>query len=343
LGKKKDGLKLYFVMSPFQVLSALEAYSLKPDGKHLLIVKIVESGRNAEQMKRVLELWPGEVLHWNNGKVNLIHPVFADLFALLSCYKYRNKVHLLYLGDFRDLTMHRLRAVIKPDEVVMLDDGTATIEICANYLSRQIYSPLSIDVQNYKHLLKLVLYGLWDLNKGLKKCVNLLTCFDVEDYEGKIYRHTFESIRQRKGEKRTLRGVVYFFGSKFAEKGVMSLTDEVNFLFSVNLAIRSDSKNMVYVPHRADSDEKLELIKNIGIPIKVLDGPAEIELILGDVLPQEFASATSTLIQTLRILFPEIPMTSYQMPVEKLLPEFKQRTLGFYSYYETQGINIKAF
>lgn len=261
---------LVLVETPFQLLCAYE-YSRKNPSCISLYIRKSGVGSNDQQMSamvRDLKLKiKKEFLVRPGKKIDYILSVLGFLFSEFHRY---DKV---VLGSFFSGFQKMLSSVVLKNEVILLDDGVATL------LADRIISE-----QGGKYSV----FSIFDLDKK-----NYVNC--------EVNR--FDSIAGEYDCKENKEYAAFFIGQKLVDIGAMDMAAYVRVL---ECAVRESSESVVhYIPHRTESLECLEIVKRVkGLQLLHADVAVEYFMLRNKWCPQKIYSVNSTALFTLASLFP---------------------------------------
>ncbi|MFW0713407.1 hypothetical protein [Aliarcobacter butzleri] len=331
----KNKTNLFIVESPFQLISAIEADKYFKEENSLFIIKYNKKQSNVLQLKKIKELF-------NLENVLEIKPLFSNfdsniqLFLLLKKFAKEKRIfNKIFIGEYRSFHMRKFFDYFVESKSFCLDDGAITFQIF-NYIEDKKDEYYFND--EFKGLIKKVVYKLqlilFGLNKlKIKRDIVLFTCFDIPQTNKHII-HDFSNIKK---EYKILssKKVVYFYGAYLEiveiskEKQIIFLKEVIDFFKKMNLEI-------VYLPHRLESQEKLSLIKNkLDLKIVKNEFPAEIQLLVDGFIPEYIASFGSSILVTLPKIFPEIKNVYAFFPNSSLIPDI------YLSDWEEMKLNYK--
>lgn len=261
---------LVLVETPFQLLCAYE-YSRKNPACISLYTRKSGVGSNDQQMSamvRDLKLKvKKEFLVRPGNKIDYLLSVMGFLFS--GIHRYEKVV----LGSFFSGFQKMISSVVLKNEVVLLDDGVATL------LADRIISERG---GRYS------VFSIFDLNKK-----NYINC-EI---------NLFDSIASEYECKENEEYAVFFIGQKLVDIGAMDMAAYVRVLES---AVRESSGSVVhYIPHRTESSECLEIVKDVeGLQLLHADVAVEYFMLRNKWCPQKIYSVNSTALFTLASLFP---------------------------------------
>jgi hypothetical protein len=313
-------VNLFIVESPFQLISAIEASKYFNNEESLFVIKYNKNYTNIKQLKMIKDLFDlTNVLEiksfFSNADSNI------QLFLLLRKFAQEKMVfNKIFIGEYRSFHMRKFFDYFTESEAYCLDDGNITYQIFQ--LIKDKKDEYYFD-NGFKGLLKknlytlqLILFGLNGLE--IKREIKLFTCFDISKENGHII-HNFSNIK-KEYKISDSKKIVYFYGAYLEVVGI-SKEKQIEFLEqAVNLFKKLDLE-IIYLPHRLESEDKLSLIRNkLDLEIRKSEFPAEIQLLVDGFIPQYIASFASSVLVSLPKIFPEIKNVYSFFPNSSLIP-----------------------
>lgn len=339
---------LFIVESPLQALIAVEL-SLQFEGQiNSVIYRLCGTGRerNDEQIIRVLNLgnWDfKESFCFEMGKIRGPLSVRNTIKTIKK--NYRGKINNLFFGDFRTRWMHFARFSINPKKFILIDDGAATITTKYYYLDKKIYYPKELwkNEAFIQKIINLLIYWRFDNKTQTRRPVTFASAFLSLESEFKV---DFSLVRRKLSKPKTSKTdnnkKAYYFGSKYSEAGIISRDYELKFISNVQKHYQEKGLELVYCAHRDESNEKLDLIRNM-ITIEILQPelPAELFVLEHEENVAEIGAAYSSVINNLKIIFPDKTITSFRLNNEAIKPINRKPIMKIYSFYKSKGVTIK--
>jgi hypothetical protein len=262
---------LILVETPFQLLCAYE-YLRKNPANISLYIRNSGVGSNDQQMNamvRDLKLQvKKEFLVRPGNKADYILSVLSFWFS--GFHRYDKVV----LGSFFSGFQKVLSSIVQKKEIVLLDDGVATL------LADRIISERGG---------KYSVFSIFDLNRK-----NYVNC--------EVNR--FDSIAGEYDCKENEDYSVFFIGQKLVDIGAMDMAAYIRVL---EAAVRGAPGSIVhYIPHRTESLECLEAVKEVkGLQLLHANVAVEYFMLRNKWRPQKIYSVNSTALFTLASLFPD--------------------------------------
>lgn len=346
-------LNLFAVESPLQALCAVEVALGQPNRKNHLIVHLSSNPqrfRNNDQILNIIRLYNWGEIHIhkiNNYKTSMLKHYFTIKFLKEIEKKYRGKVYTLYIGEFLYKFMHLIRCAVNPPETILLDDGAATIKVIEQYIKHKCYYPkkrISEPQSPLKKYLSNIIYKPYRSESILSKKIKILTAFYESDITYDIKKLEFKNIQSMKVLNSTKQeSQVYYFGGPYSEASIISLDYEVSFLTKICKYYADRNKRLIYFAHRDDSDKKLNNIsKCLNVEIRKPENIAEFYLITSTTLPGEISGAITSILNNVKVLFPQMPVRSFILDKEKVSPKAEDEVFGVYNQYKEIGIQLQA-
>lgn len=334
--KKILAQHVFLVESPLQALNAIAIIGIERlESYEIVFVKNTAPSkqRNNKQIDRVIS----NVISTKKRSIYLSSSKVRNMLNLWQLGKAMNEVERIYIGDFRSNWMHDVANLAQIRNVSFMDDGAATISVKNEYLDKGKFYPLK-EKENVKNKIKRKIFSRRD-----KKEVNysLFTTFPIEEIEGvKIEKVNYDSVFSINLPFLQQSKDVIFFGSKYSESGIISLHDEVKHLKKVKEYF-SNRTRVIYVPHRADSQEKIQYIKDsLGFLIQPLEYPAEmyINTINDDTI---LAGFYSTVLANAKCAFKRERVISFRINSNDIDDKYVGKINMAYSFYEDK-CNLKV-
>lgn len=340
---------LYIVESPLQALCALEIALGKKHEINIIVAKISNGTRtrNDKQILAIIE--KGEWTDVNILKPYKYHNYFTKnidnlLYLSIIERKFKNNISSLYIGEFRSPFMHMARSIIQPNHTFLLDDGAVTVKIISKYIENNYYYPYDLFYpQNVikKNIYKLIYKRYIDIN-FMKKELKVITAFYNKNNK-KVEKMIYSNIKELGGiNKSTDDSLVYYYGSKYSEVGIVNRDYEISFLEDIKEFYHKRNKKVLYFSHRDESKEKLDFIsKKIGLDIIVPNINAELYLLESEKVPSEVCGAYTSVLNNIKVIYPNIEVRSFRLLNEEIGVKWRCDIASVYNYYYEIGIRIE--
>ncbi|MFP5302249.1 hypothetical protein R2R70_13575 [Cobetia sp. SIMBA_158] len=323
---------LFLAESPLQVISCYELFKQKFSGERVLLVVKYSGERKKKthdyQLKKTIE-----ALDWPEcTEVSFLCRVKQFSWAKKRFVKYKiikaceGRASVVCMGDFKSEWMHDLKMKLLPESVYLTDDGVGVIEAKEKYIDKGLFH------RNKK--------SGWLSGDDYVQPI-IFSSFVSSSGDGSSVHNDYRSLRAESRSKETDVEAVFYFGAKYSEAGIMSLEDELVLISMAKLYFEERGKKIKYIPHRADTPGKLELIESqLNIPVNPLGLPAELYLLKLDYLPWGIAGAFTSALLSLDKLFDFESVVSFEVPSAVLRAESSRAISNIYKEYRQAGIDV---
>lgn len=265
------------VESPFQLLSAYEAiesYSLQ---SYKLLIRLSRKEHNDTQLLKLSnQLFPSQknITYYTIGAAERTLRDLGIIFLLwLFVQVYSLKLDLFFVGNIDSKLIRLVTAMVPRRKLVVLDDGTTSLIVQKRSTSLKYYNFFTM------------LYSL-------------------KSYSGQtIRKHKFSAIRKiLLGQVTATKGKSLFIGSCLCECDIILQQKYIELVAKV--AADNNTEEMLYIPHRFESEEKLSLLEEIkGVSIERIDYPIELFCLYHETIPENIISFYSGALISLKILY----------------------------------------
>ncbi len=332
---------LYLAGSPLQLLSALEARERFPAERHVLALHAPTGTRNYEQIERVLAL----AAPWDEiVTVPFLHRNASLPLQALRLAAFRRKMGArryarVFLSDYNSITRRFLAAGMSYDELILLDDGMASVNIHRHPLFLRPEPPVGANPAVMAAYLRTSLARR--LGFFADPVPTLFTCFSLTPHPGqRVVPNDFTFTRALLRESgRRADESVYFVGQPYLDRGFttpQALFDALRFAQAYY-----QGKRFIYLAHRAETPEALDRLSYAtGMETLVLENAIEIEFLLRRETPAAIAGFCSTALVTLPRIFPGIGVTAFEIPPGLLSDIDRERITLAYRYLEENGVPV---
>jgi hypothetical protein len=331
-GNTRPTADVYIVVSPMQLVTALEAVHVFPSPRRELVL-LTSSSFPPEAFAPILR-------DFSWARVTQMEILKSDEMGLhLDAHRLPRRKQLeyrsyfrqrlrraqlnriarlltparnLFIGNYLDPSMRHFANALKPETVYALDDGTDALRVPA--LRAQHNPPASSfwSARRFAH------QWLHDWDDARIDRLGLFTSYDLTAPNGDfVVRHRYEFLRSRAARAGTS-AEIFFVGQPLVEDGYISRAAHEANLWQVRERLRADS--LVYIPHRRESKESVAFASGrLGLPIRTFDVPLEYHIAIRGPRPKALASFFSAAIENSRIIFAgTIPLIAFA-PMESLI------------------------
>ncbi|RLA83865.1 MAG: hypothetical protein DRG78_03115 [Epsilonproteobacteria bacterium] len=318
-------MNLFIVESPFQLLSAIEANNYFKETS-ILIVKYNMEEKNNTQLSSIINKFSnfGKVIEIKATKTN--YDANLKLFFLLVKLKKENIFYnKIFIGEYRSYHMRKFFDILNPDECFVLDDGNiifSVIKYIINKKDEYYFDGIKGKIKKSIYSMQVFYLGL--AKYKIRRDISIFTCFNINsELNTKIIKHNFNHIKSI-GSAHSSKDIVYFYGANLEELGINKEV-EIKYLMYVVKYYNNIDYKIMYVSHRKETKEKLLYIENrLAIPIIKNIYPAEIQLILDDVVPRHISSFVSSVLITLPILYNFDSVISFSFKIDNIIEKYKE-------------------
>ena len=336
---------IYLIESPLQLINAIEAASRRNNQRNHLYIALSGKKKTDSQIIAITNTFPwSDVTYVNrvyfNKNYHWITRAAKHYFISLSAkIKFKGVNTCIFIGEFRSYWMHLVTCTLNPDQRYLLDDGSISISIQKNYLSKNKSHPFEFAL-NIRNIAKLLIYHpILILNRN--KTWNLFTSFDTPPNQKQIIEiNNYEHLKSNHNPSNFSEKFIYYFGSKYSESKIITFESEINFLKKIYQFHKTKNLPIKYIPHREDSRNKIDAIKNLGYLIEEIEVPAEIFILENSSRIEIISGAYTTVLNNAKKIFPEIEILSFILPIDKTLDKkIKSGIENSYENLRKLGIN----
>lgn len=290
---------------------------------HFVTYCFVQNRRDAEyrQVRNTIELLDLDNVHEVLlPKTKIFQTIRRFIFAYFLFYKYKSQLTTFVTYHFKSTFIHFLRRLFRDSRFILIDDGFATYEVYHNYIKDGYFLPY----HQYKGFLgsvnKFIHFGSY-FNLLLHKKIDLFTIYARELGVSDDSHNALSFVRQLSENAMFNYSdkLVYFAGSRMAEKDILTMAEEVQLIVKINDYWAKKGKKMIYVGKRVtrgtQSENKMKHIEEKSIPVVFFDLPLELALIDAKpkMIPTAICSFGSTLNTTLPMLHSNIDAYSVKI------------------------------
>ncbi|MVA75965.1 hypothetical protein GC722_08005 [Auraticoccus sp. F435] len=278
---------LALVESPAQLLNAVEWLSATPDIEADLVVLAPWREESRRQLRGTVELVRGPRVHvrWLEPRRSAWHAgqVAARLLPLVA------RARRLVLGDPFSGLIQTLLPVFPGQTVVVVDDGTATIEFASRMQAGEPMLRWHVAAPGRGQHRRAV--RTTDLLR--RRRLEVFTAMPLDDLGLRVRPNHYRWLRRRHPHPAVLPGAA-LVGSSLVETGVVR---GEAYLDAVAGLVQQQGLRR-YLAHRREEEAKLAAVASLGVEVQRPDLPLEVELARGPV-EELVLSFPSTVLYTL--------------------------------------------
>ncbi|WP_348799457.1 hypothetical protein [Flavobacterium adhaerens] len=319
---------IFLIESPLQLFNAIEAknyFNLK--NCKLIVVYSLNDYSNT-QIDQLLDYYS----NWN--EIYKIFPIEKKYFRiritkyiideLKKISEVIKNVYYLFIGDYRPDFMIHFGNIVKCNKLIILDDGTATIDIMKDYLNVDKKRKLKFFLKKY----------LFDFKLNKNNDVEFFSIYSNLLLNHKIIHNSYQYFREETIARSINENKVIFLGSCIVE--LRAIEQDKYFLYLSKIKEYFSNKEIIYIPHRRESELKLELIENeMNIKIEKTASIIELYLIKTKNLPFAVTGFFCSALLNLNILFDgKILINSFYINNDDFNEKYAKRFESMYKYYK---------
>jgi hypothetical protein len=278
----------------------------------------------------VAEFVPGpESRHLDRRHFWFGNPTFNIIKLRVLASRYHG-IKRVFVGDQKNSLMRHFANLSACEEVIALDDGSATLKYARERIAGEEYLPVKWQ-KRAGHFLKSLFFGLRDAK--LKR----LTFFSVYPValpaSDRLELNEFRYLRKQLAAQE-ITPEVYFLGGPLVEAGVLSEDEYLWHLLKVKA--RLGDQALVYVSHRREDPERVSRIcHRLGWQVKLFDFPIEYQLAMLGSRPMQLASFYSSALENCRLIFNDLlPIVSFRLDPTRLACRNTPKGAGIFMVYE---------
>ena len=288
---------LFYIESPFQLMQVYEILTLQGNIKYKILIRLIHLNIGNQQLKNLVKVFRFNDVEYFPCNSNSMVRTKINLIALaIRTLRESLASSDIYIGDENSIIFKLIRNFIGKDKIILLDDGVATLN---TKLENQLYRRFTI------------------FKNGAMCNVN-----EFRNIGNFINRGT---------ERNNVHLIV---GSKFVEEGI--ITRECYFkVLKKMIKTQDKNKDFIYVPHRGESVDNLERIKNdLGLHVVKTSLPIEfIRYELG-IVPMTVHTILSTSIFSMQLIYKETGFITYKVKDREILSR-RQAILNLNKHFES--------
>lgn len=287
---------IVFVESPLQCINAINYVKEVNKGESLFIIRLNGIDENDLKIKNIVKREQTRYIKFIFFTVKprgFLLIFWAIIFKLVGGLLFSRKK--MIFGDFRSKWMKIIFASKKPELVVFVDDGLATIAYIDNLLE-------------------------------FKKKFTLFTVFNIENNNLNIIKN--------KSKKREIIGKdVIFIGMPLSEKDIVDKEAYVKYLCYILDEYKG--RKVIYCPHRSEVNLSNDLLIKLGFSdvFKSLNN-IEDAIEVDELQPDTVISFYSTALCNLDLKFNIREIRSYKLCENDINPEYVKSIKQVYSYFD---------
>ena len=326
------------VESPLQLINANE-YIVKYDLAENADFYFVSS-RNADNIKQIKNTYNALKLKGNIFETSVVDidnsfitRIKFYIKIILAAKKMPTDYSLVLVGHIHSIYQNVLANRVKNAKCVYVDDGNASVALINQLKRNKIKSFSSFSKRLFPSLLGLnpnIKYGeqclfYFTIYKDLIESNHPYICFEVNELNYLLS----EFCKKERNQE-----YIYFIGTPFYWNDRQYENFENDIKKISNLY---KGKKVFYFPHRYESEEQLNIIKDLGWEIIQYGLPIELSLMNLEYLPLEFGFFFSTAVENISKLIKNVSFRSFKIDNIEFLKN-GNNILKLYSGYEKRSM-----
>lgn len=327
-------MNLFIISSPLQYINALEAkHHFGFDAQECVLCICESNMKNRMQLLNIINAEDWGAIHFIPQVLNkYLFWMPYKIFDLIL--KEIGRISYVFIGEYRNEFIKYYAVASKSKKIFLLDDGNATISICKLRAAGMEWTP--------NHVRPSILYSMSLRLMGIKpqriETLNYFTVYNLTPRHGEsVVKNSFNFIKRKLSDgMTTVDKKVYFLGTELDSAYPIPIVKNEEYM-KLMVMVREYFKDLdiVYFPHRSEPDEKLNTLENeLNIHVQRIDVPIEIYLTKNAVYPKILAGFYSTAFDNLKIIFPNVVCTAFQIDRDKIHPDYRVYIQNIYDYYE---------
>ncbi|VEA64242.1 Uncharacterised protein [Serratia plymuthica] len=318
-----------YIESPLQAFNLIEYLDAKNITLDLLIVnkRSANSSLNHGQIVYLLSMIRHKTLKTIDveGHLGNVLDIRKELKGVNSDVSVKEHVTLI-AGEYRARVFWMLAHKFPKRDIVLLDDGTATLRIkrsnnlTAKGIAKSIFLK-SLGMANNERE-KITFFSVYDIEKNIA-------------LRDTIIKHNYQNFKVKLANLPQGGNKVFIIGTPLYEAGVTSVDDiELTLKMIDDLKQNQEGVELVYIPHRREREEKIDAIRQ-HVEVRRLDFPFEVYPIVAGENVTSIAGFYSSLYDNLIKIYDEkIKITAYVLDEKVLSSEWVNFVDAIYKNYE---------
>lgn len=259
------------------------------------------------------------------GQLNKVIDIRRELIGV-NCLASRDEMVTLIAGEYRARVFWMLANKFPRRDVVLLDDGTATLRIQRS------------DNLSMRSMLKSAMLKLLGMVNNEREKITFFTVYDIENKVSKndcVIRHNYQNYKAKLQDLPQGENKVFIIGSPLYEAGV-TIVDDVELTMKMirSLKCNNEMTKFIYIPHRRERDEKLSALEG-EVEVCRLGYPFEVyPLVTGENILSIAGFYSSLYDNLVKIYDDRIKVTSFVLDHDVLSPEWIDFVASVYKNYE---------
>ncbi|WP_329906417.1 hypothetical protein [Serratia quinivorans] len=320
-----------YIESPLQAFNLIEYLDVKNITLDLLIVnkRSANSALNHGQIVYLLKMIRHKTLKTIDveGYLGKVLDIRKELKSVKSEVSTKKENVTLIAGEYRARVFWMLANKFPKRDIVLLDDGTATLRIkrSNNVTVRDIAKSIflkSLGMANNERE-KITFFSVYNIENNIAQ-------------KDRIIKHNYQNFKLKLAALPQGGNKVFIIGTPLYEAGVTSVDDiELTLKMIDDLKLNKEGVELVYIPHRREREEKIDAIRQ-HVEVRRLDFPFEVyPIVMGENVASIAGFYSSLYDNLIKIYDEKIKITAYVLDEKVLSPEWVGFVDAIYKNYET--------
>ena len=319
---------LFIARTPLQLFNCIEAKKrFHSDDENILFYQY-QREIDKKQMEGLIEIdgWEEIIPYQLSSVKKIFFPFFLD--GIIS--KYKHRVNSCYYGTYNSI-IAALINLISPKELVLVDDGTRTL------VRAKLLESKTIEKRNF---FKRIRDKILSTDRQFLYKSTFFSLYPLEEYkiENKIILNDYRMFKESLSSL-PMKEMVYFIGTPLGEHVLKNKLMYEAYIKKV-IAYYANKK-FIYILHRYEEiDEIKKISKKYNFQYIKFDTILESAIFNEGFIPKEFATFTSSAIETLPILYPTSNYKSFYIESKDILEKKQDIMERIYKNYQAKGYEV---
>lgn len=317
--EKSKIYNIFIVRTPFQLINAYEAMEYFKTNNNVLIILDHGTQNNKQQLTDLIYdgFWKEVIRFGSEMKSNFFN--YIKLIQKLKIIK----INYLFIGSGFNKMQRLLVANINSTKTCFFDSGMNTITTYNNFIND------NINIFSFK----LLRFKIMGLKTKVNKNIDFFTMYNLKSCSKiKIFKNNYDFMKNRFSNNNKTKKEIYIIGQRIVSTKVVTQEVYFNYLDTIFSTFCSDYK-INYLMHR--NEDENYLIKKYSKKINFIKStmPGELFFLSLKYKPEYICGTVSTLMISLKYIFKDINIISYQFNSSDILKN--------YSFYKNEYENMK--
>ena len=334
--KQSGGSAIFLIATPLQALNAIEArHHFKLAAEQCQLVWFHSGSeandRQTEDMLGQADWVRTDTIHYSGRNFRCWKQRFDEVNAVARSME---RTEYLFMGDYAFDLMRHFTHAVERREVVVLDDGNATLLI--DRARRDSGGPYFLRPHSFGGRIKcLIKTRGCGMNRSLVDELTFFTIYDLDaDDRTTVVPNTYAHLRSRLNLA-SRSDETFLLGDATPDKNQMR--EDAYFDCLERALDYLGRSSVLYMAHRLEKPEKLRKIESrFGIPVRESTMPIECRLCLSESVPKVIAGFFSSALDSCRVLCGErTRIKSFYIDPAYCSPAIRGEIEGLHRHYES--------